>query len=86
MNYSHLTQYQRSQIQVLKSMGHRQCEIAIQIGVHASTISREIKRNKGGSGYRHQQAQKLADNRRREASCSPRKMTKDVITFIEDDN
>jgi len=41
--------------------------IAKMINRHPSTISREIKRNSGQRGYRPAQAQKLSDNRRREA-------------------
>jgi transposase, IS30 family len=39
-------------------------EIAAVIGVHKSTVSRELKRNRGGRGYRPQQAQSLALERR----------------------
>ena len=39
-------------------------EIAKKIGRHKSTISREIKRNKGKRGYRYKQAQEKAQNRR----------------------
>ena len=84
MSYQHLTQEQRSQIQALKSIGSKQSEIAITIGVSASTISRELKRNTGGRGYRYQQAQKLATSRRAEASSTPTKMTEKVVVFIED--
>lgn len=36
--------------------GHYQTEIAESMGVHKSTISREINRNTGGRGYRPNQA------------------------------
>ena len=84
MSYHHLTQEQRSQIQVLKSMGHSQIEIAEATGVHASTISRELARNTGGCGYRYQQANRVATFRRFEASSSPTKMTENVVSFIEE--
>ena len=84
MSYKHLTQEQRSQIEVLKSMGHNQANIAQAIGVHASTIGRELRRNIGGSGYRFQQAQRLAMARRLEASSKARKMTDEVVSFIEE--
>ncbi|MCX5870844.1 MAG: helix-turn-helix domain-containing protein [Deltaproteobacteria bacterium] len=32
--------------------GHTQSKIAVIIGVHKSTISREVKRNHGQRGYR----------------------------------
>ena len=84
MSYKHLTQDQRSQIQVLKSMGHNQTNIAKAIGVDASTIGRELRRNIGGNGYHFQQAQRLAMARRLEASSKPRKMTDKVVSFIEE--
>ena len=83
MSYHHLTQEQRSQIQALKSMGHTQIEIAKAIGTHPSTISRELSRNTGKRGYRYQQANRLASFRRFQASSSPKKMTKEVVSFIE---
>jgi len=52
MNYAQLTQGQRYQIAVLKKAGHMQVEIARLIGVDKSTISRELRRNRGLRGYR----------------------------------
>jgi IS30 family transposase len=63
--YHQLTQEQRYQIYALKKMGHKQMEIAKCIGVHKSTISRELKRNHGQRGYRPKQAHNLAMSRRR---------------------
>jgi len=60
MNYQHLTQCQRSQIEALKSIGHSQVEIAQQLSVHPSMISRELKRNQGLRGYRHKKAHHFA--------------------------
>ncbi len=48
-----------------------QTEIAEIVGVHKSTISRELKRNHGLRGYRPQQAQRLA-NQRRQNTVQPR--------------
>jgi IS30 family transposase len=62
--YRQLTQEQRYQIYALKQTGHSQLEIAEVIGVHKSTVSRELKRNRGQRGYRPQQAQSLAMERR----------------------
>jgi len=64
MNYTQLTQEQRYQIAVLKKAGHMQTDIAELIGVHKSTVSREISRNKGQRGYRPKQAHRLALDRR----------------------
>lgn len=44
-NYKQLWLFQRYQIQTLFNLGLTQIKIAEQIGVHRSTISRELKRN-----------------------------------------
>jgi IS30 family transposase len=62
--YTQLTQEQRYQIYALKKTGHSYSEIAEVIGVHKSSVSRELKRNRGQCGYRPQQAQSLAMERR----------------------
>lgn len=62
--YTQLTQGQRYQIYALLKMGHLQVEIAKVIGVHKSTISRELRRNRGLRGYRPKQAHHLAMSRR----------------------
>lgn len=67
MSYHQLTQEQRYQIYALKKTGHTRTEIADVIGVHKSTVSRELRRNQGGRGYRPQQAQKMAQERRSKA-------------------
>ena len=65
--YTQLTQAQRYQIYALKKIGHTPSEIAEVIRVHKSTVSRELKRNRGKRGYRPQQAQSLAMERRQKA-------------------
>jgi len=62
--YAQLTQEQRYQIYALQKTGHSRTEIAVVIGVHKATVSRELKRNRGARGYRPQQAQSLAMARR----------------------
>ena len=52
-------------------MGHDQSEIAVVLKRHKSTISREVRRNRGLHGYRPKQAQHLALTRR-EAKAKPR--------------
>ena len=58
--YRQLTQAQRYQIYALKKTKHSLTEIAGVIGVDNSTVSRELKRNRGQRGYRPQQAHALA--------------------------
>lgn len=67
MNYTQLAQEQRYQINVLKKAGHNQTYIAAMIGCHKSTISRELRRNRGQKGYRHYQADELAYSRQCDA-------------------
>jgi IS30 family transposase len=67
MNYTQLTCEQRYQIKALLKMGHKQNQIAECIGVHKSTVSREIRRNRGQRGYRPKQAHGFAMSRRRKA-------------------
>src|SRR5205085_7130873 len=64
MSYKQLTQNQRYQIYACMKANWSQLEIADEIGVHPSTISREIKRNRGGRGYRPKQAQQRTEERK----------------------
>ena len=66
-----LTQEERYQIEALLKMGHHQSEIAVVLKRHKSTISREVRRNRGLRGYRPKQAQHRA-LARREAKAKPR--------------
>jgi len=63
-HYSQLAQGQRYQIFALMKAGNNQTDIAGIIGVHKSTVSRELRRNRGRRGYRPKQAQKFALERR----------------------
>jgi IS30 family transposase len=65
--YKQLTQEQRYQIYALLKAGHYQTEIAHFIGVHKSTVSRELRRNCGQKGYRPKQAHQFALHRRKKA-------------------
>ena len=67
MSYTQFTQEQRYQISALLKTEHSQTEIAIVVGVHKSTISREIDRNRGQRGYRPKQAQRFTDERCKQA-------------------
>lgn len=64
--YTQLTREQRYQIKALMDIGHSQTEVAQQLGVNKSTISREVQRNRGQRGYRPKQADEMALRRRRE--------------------
>ncbi len=63
MSYTQLTREQRYQIYALMKAGHNQTRIAAVINCHKSTISRELRRNRGLKGYRPYQADELAYDR-----------------------
>jgi IS30 family transposase len=67
MNYKQLTREQRYQIYALKKAGQNQTQIALVVGCHKSTISRELGRNCGQRGYYPLLADKAARQRHREA-------------------
>lgn len=65
-----------------------QKDIAEQIGVHPSTISREIKRNQGLKGYRHKQAHRKASDRHKHKNKAIKltdKVTDWITILIEQD-
>jgi len=64
MTYRQLTQEQRYQIYASMKANWSQLAIASEIGVHPSTISRELSRNRGGRGYRPKQADQMARARK----------------------
>ena len=72
MSYSQLMFEQRAQIKVCLNLGLNQSDIANLLGVHKSTISREINRNTGRRGYRPKQAQEKVDTRRKKANKNVR--------------
>jgi len=80
--YHHLAQDQRYQIWSLKKTGMIQEEIAKEIGVNPSTVSRELKRNRGFRGYRPKQAHDKATQRKKKAAKAV-KMTEEVIRLVE---
>lgn len=81
-NYKQLTYEQRCQIEVLNKSRMTQQEIADAVGTSQSTVSRELKRNTGQRGYRHKQAQRKTDERRRNAAKAV-KMTESMIAKVE---
>ena len=66
--YAQLTREQRYQIKALLDTDVPQGKIAETIGVCPSTISRELKRNRGKRGYRPHQAHKKAVARKAKKS------------------
>jgi IS30 family transposase len=81
MKYTQLTQEQRYQIHALLKMGHNQTEIADTLGIHKSTVSRELQRNRGKRGYRPKQAHQFALQRRKKAR---KRITADIWVLVEE--
>jgi transposase, IS30 family len=73
--------FKRYEIKALLAVGKNQQEIAAYIGVHPSTVSRELKRNVSLRGYRPQKAQEIADERK---SLIPKKkkLTDELVKKI----
>jgi IS30 family transposase len=69
MSYKQLTYEQRYLIFAVMKMGCSQSRIAELVGVHKSTISREIRRNQGQRGYRPKQAHRKAVKRQNKAKA-----------------
>lgn len=67
MGYRQLTQKQRYQIAAYLETGISQRQVATRLGVHSSTISREVRRNTALGGYEPGHAQSVSDHRRRTA-------------------
>ena len=80
MAYTHLTETERYQIYTLKKTGHTQKYIAEFLKRSAATISRELNRNRGGCGYRPQQAQRMSVERR---AINARKIDPVIWGYVE---
>jgi len=80
--YTQLTRGKRYQIRALLKADFSQSEMAFLVKVHKSTISREIRRNRGNKGYRPVQAHEKA-LARRFAAAKRIKMTPTMIELVE---
>lgn len=83
MAHKQLTRDQRYHIYGLYKAGYSDTEIALEVGVHKSTIGREIRRNSRWNGYYPEQAQFFSDDRRRNAYKRV-KFTQDVKAFVQE--
>jgi IS30 family transposase len=81
--YTQLTQEQRYHIYACMKAHFSKTNIASEIGVHKSTVSREMKRNRGKKGYRQKQAHCMAVERCTKAHKFV-KMTPSVIALINE--
>jgi len=83
MEYKHLSLEERHYIAVELKKETSINKIAKTLGRPQGTISKEIQRNTGKRGYRYQQANSMALNRR-EGKQKPTKMTTEMIASIDD--
>ncbi len=83
MNYTHLTQAERYQIAILSEAGHDQSEIARVMNRNPSTISRELRRNRGQRGYRPKQAHEIAQARMLARENGPR-ISEKTWAFVDE--
>ena len=81
--YTQLTQGKRYHIYAFMKAGFSQTDIATEIGVHKSTVCRELSRNRGKKGYRPKQAHAMAVHRRTKAIKFV-KLTPQVIASINE--
>jgi IS30 family transposase len=81
--YHHLTYEQRCQIEALLKRGITQLEIAKDLIISQSSVSREVSRNKGKRGYRHKQAHRFAIVRSKESRARPKKLNFELSVQVE---
>lgn len=62
--YRHLTEEQRYHLYILLKENFSKAEICKRLGVHRSTLWREVNRNSGFKGYRPKQAQRFSEDRK----------------------
>jgi IS30 family transposase len=85
MDYKHLTEEERYQIDDLRREGFNQAEIAREMGRSPSTLSRELRRNAGERGWKPKQAElKTVDRLSVRGSSNAKKISKAAWKFAED--
>ncbi len=76
--YTQLTEKQRYLIEHFIKAGFSLTNISQSLGVHKSTVSRELRRNSFGGRYCAQRAQNLADERR---GSNQRRISEPILRF-----
>ncbi len=82
--YTQLTREQRYQISMLRSMQHSQRAIARYLGVHPSTISRELARNRSHRGFYEAWFAHHKNTQRRKTAEKYKKLDATTCSLIED--
>ena len=83
-SYKHLSLTQRHKIKALYQAGHSLTFIASQLGIHKSTVSRELKRNARQWGSYDPNVAQQAANDRKERFSLNRKFSPGMERFIRD--
>lgn len=79
---SHFTLQERQILYRLNKAKRPKAEIAAVLGRDRSTIYRELSRNRGGRGYRPQQAQRTADRRRLACRREPKMNDPELRKYV----
>ena len=82
MSYGHLSLAERHYIEIERKAGTSMNQIAKALGRSQSTLSREISLNTGQRGYRHKQANALAEQRHKNKPKAV-KLTEQIKPLIE---
>lgn len=83
MSHKQLTREQRYHLYGLWRSGCTQIEISKELGVHKSTICRELSRNSRWNGYYPEQAQSFSEIRRKSAKKRI-KFTQEIEQFVHE--
>lgn len=83
MSYKHLSLEDRHYIELSMKNEMTLTQIAYDLGFSQSTISREVRRNRGQRGYRYQQAHCMAQERHTIKNKSI-KLTDEITSIIDD--
>jgi len=86
MSYKHLTLQERYHIQAYKSIGYTNKAIAQKLGVHPSTIGREIQRNKGeifGIYFGYGAHKKYQERQKEHSQKANLKLTETTIALVK---
>ena len=81
--YRHLSEEDRNELVVQLNRGDSLRDIAKALDCHVSSVSREVKRNSGRTGYRANTAQKRAKERQHKAHASKRLKTTALRMEVE---
>jgi len=82
--YQHLTLILRSQISCLRARGFSLSQIALDLKIHKSTVSRELKRNSVNTQYSPEIAQNAGEQRRSKASSRPKALKESVLKLVKE--